>query len=124
MHLSDSGSPRYSRMRETSEGAPGKADKGWTKRMRRGTTAAPQTCDSLNSVRPHACSTLAGLERLQADFCRALGRVHPRPSTRPDVVLRWPGGQDAGVWHPGKDGLCRIPLSAVWPGHPSRGDEL
>ena len=47
----------------------GQADEGWTTRMRCGTTAVPQICDSLNSVRPHACSTLAGLERLQADFC-------------------------------------------------------
>src|SRR6266849_5733821 len=124
MHLSDSGSPRYSRMRETSEGAPVKADKGWTKRMRRGTPAAPQTCDSLNSVRPHACSTLAGLERLQADLCRALGGVHPCPSALPDILLRGPGGQDARMWQPGADGLCCRPLPALGPGEAPGVDAL
>src|SRR5262249_11052047 len=49
--------------------------RGWTERMRGGTKVAPQTSYYLNSARPDACSTLTGLERLQTDLCRALGRV-------------------------------------------------
>jgi len=47
----------------------------------RGRTAASPLCHALNSVRPYACSALAGLERLQADLCRPLEpfqRAHPR----------------------------------------------
>jgi len=77
---------------------------GWTERMRRGRTAASPLCHDLNSVRPYACSALAGLERLQADLCRSLGAVSTRPCTLPDGVLRWPGGQDAGVWQSREDG--------------------
>src|SRR6266567_7915122 len=100
------------------------ADAGWTKRMKRGTTAAPSTAHPPNSVHPDDATTLWGLECLPADLCRALGRVSTRPSALSNVVLRRPGGQDAGVWQPGQDGLCRVPLPAVWPGHPSGGNEL
>ena len=91
-------------MREAGEGDRVQADEGWTERVKRGKNAAPQTCQHLNSVRPDDCSTLWGLERLPADLCRALGRVYTRPSALPDVLLRWPGGQDARVRQPGKDG--------------------
>ena len=43
------------------------ADEGWTKRMKHGKTAAPQTYH-FNSVRPHACSTLTRLERPERSF--------------------------------------------------------
>src|SRR6266851_1244987 len=86
-------------------GGTGHAAGGWTARMRRGRTAASPLCHSLNSVRPYACSALAGLERLQADLCRPLGAVSTFPSARPDPVLRWLGGQDARVWQPREDGL-------------------
>src|SRR2546428_10179583 len=97
---------------------------GWTARRKRGRTAASPLYHDLNSVRPYACSALAGLERLQADLCRPLGAVSTRPSALPDGVLRWPGGQDAGVWQSREDGLRRIPLLALWPGEASGGDEL
>ena len=86
MHFFGPGSPHYSRISGSGKGAPVNAEKGWTERRRRDTTAAPQTCDSLNSVRSHDCSTRWGLERLQADFCRALGRIQTHPSALPDVV--------------------------------------
>jgi hypothetical protein len=115
------GEPRPVRMKTVGEGGPVNR---WTERMRRGTTAAPQTCNSLNSVCPDACRTLAGLERLQADLCRALGRVHPRPSALPDSLLQWPRGQDARVWQPGQDGRCCVPLPALWPRHAPGVDAL
>src|SRR4029453_10848414 len=34
----------------------------------------------------------------------------------PDVLLREPRGQDAGVWRPRAEGLGRLPLPAGWPG--------
>src|SRR6266702_1867305 len=92
------GSSHSSRVSEVDEGAPVNADEGWTERVKHGKNVAPQTCQHLNSVRPDDCSTLWGLERLPADLCRALGRVYTRPSALPDVLLRWPGGQDARVW--------------------------
>src|SRR5499427_1264236 len=100
------------------------AEEGWTKRRKRDTTASSPTDHHLHSVEPDDDPPLWGLECLPADLCRALGHVCPRPSALPDALLRGPGSEDAGVWHPGADGLCRIPLPAVWPGHPSRGDEL
>jgi len=104
--------PRYKPMR------------GWTKRVTRGTTAAPHTYQHPHSGRRDGGRTVSGLECLPADLCRALGRVSTRPSAVSDLLLRWPSGQDAGVWQPGQDGLCRVPLPAVWPGHPSGGNEL
>src|SRR6266852_2384438 len=115
MHFSDPGTHFHVRPKELVEGALVKTAVGWTERMRHDKTAAPQTYH-FNAVRPHACSTLAGLERLQADLCRALGRVHTHPSTLPNVLLQWPGGQDARVWQPGTDGLPRIPLPTLWTG--------
>src|SRR4051794_25318175 len=59
--------------------------RGWTELVRRGTKAASHTSQYPNSVRPHDCSTLAGLERLPTDLCRALGgfkHVYPRYDTR------------------------------------------
>ena len=123
-HFPDPGSPRRVKIKEVVEGGPMKADAGWTGRVKRATTAAPQPDQHPNSVRRDGGRTLARLERLQADLCRSLGGVSTRPSTLPDLLLQWSGGQDAGVWQPGADGLCRIPLLAVWPGHPSGGDEL
>src|SRR5713226_1147404 len=105
-------------------GGTGHAAGGWTERRRRGRTAASPLCHDLNSVRPYACSALAGLERLQADLCRPLGAVSTRPSTLPDGVLRWPGGQDAGVWQSREDGVPRIPLPALWPRQAPRSHEL
>src|SRR5712671_5358765 len=98
------------------------ADAGWTKRMKRGTTAAPQTYYHPNSVQPDAGTALAGLERLQADLCRSLGRVHTCPSALPDGLLCWPSGPDARVWQSREDGLCRIPLPPLRTGHPSGVD--
>src|SRR5712691_2043825 len=111
-------------MREAGEGDRVPTDGGWTKRGNRGTTAAPQQSYHPNSVRPDDCSTPAGLECLQADLCRSLGRVSTRPSALSDVVLRWPGGQDARVWESRADGVHRIPLPAVWTGQAPSGDEL
>jgi hypothetical protein len=104
-HFFDPGSPRRVRVKEVVEGAPMKADEGWTARGRHGKTAAPLTCQHPNSVRPDAGTTLRGLECLQTDLCRPLGRVSTRPSTLPGIVLRWLGGQDAQLWQPGADGL-------------------
>src|SRR6266567_1551531 len=98
LHFRVPGSPHSSRVSEVDEGAPVNANEGWTERVKHGKNVAPQTCQHLNSVRPDDCSTLWGLERLPADLCRALGRVYTRPSALPDVLLRWPGGQDARVW--------------------------
>ena len=61
-----------------------KADAGWTGRVKRATTAAPQPDQHPNSVRRDGGRTLARLERLQADLCRSLGGVshaHPRYQT-------------------------------------------
>src|SRR3989442_15604749 len=92
--------------------------------MKRGTTAAPSTYHPPNSVQPDDGTTLWGLECLPADLCRALGCVSTRPSAVSDLLLRWPSSQDAGVWQPGQDGLCRVPLPAVWPGHPTGGGSV
>src|SRR4030095_10609487 len=100
------------------------ADEGWTKRGNRGTTASPQTDHHPNSVPPDDDTTLGRLECLQADRCRSLGPIPARPSALSDTLLRYPGGQDAGGWQRGKDGLCRIPLPALWPGQALGGDEL
>ena len=64
MHFPDPGSSRYSRMREAGEGDRIQADEGWTKRVNRGTTAAPLQSSLPHSVQPDDDSTLAGLERL------------------------------------------------------------
>jgi len=74
-HLPDPGSPRHVRMKEVVKGAPVKAEEGWTAWVKRGKTAAPQPDQHPNSVRRDGGRTLAGLERLQADLCRSLGRV-------------------------------------------------
>src|SRR5262245_51332063 len=111
-------------MSESGEGDHVQADEGWTKWLNRGTTASPSQSYHPNSVRRDGGRTLAGLECLQADLCRSLGGVSTRPPAVSDLVLRWPGSQDARVWQPRQDGLCRIPLPAVWPGEASGGDEL
>src|SRR5216683_1624778 len=111
-------------MSEVGEGDRRQADAGWTKRVNRGTTAAPSQSYHPHSVRPDDCSTLAGLECLQADLCRSLEHVSTRPSAVSDPVLRWSSGQDARLWQPREDGLRRIPLLALWPGEASGGDEL
>src|SRR5712691_12259163 len=80
--------------------------------MKRGKTASPQQDQHPNSVRPDDGPTLGGLEHLQADLCRSLGAVSTRPSALPDVLLRWPGGQDARVWQPGKDGRAPRQLTS------------
>ena len=87
MHFPGPTSPRDSRIRESGEGARMKTDEGWTKRVKRGTTASPSQSYHPHSVRPDDGSTLAGLECLQADLCRALGRVSTRPSALPDRLL-------------------------------------
>src|SRR5712691_1112807 len=92
--------------------------------MKRGTTASPSTYHPPNSVQPDDDTTLWGLECLPADLCRSLGRVSMRPSALSDLLLRWPGGQDARVWQPGQDGVHRIPLLAVWTEQASGVDEL
>src|SRR5216683_3545374 len=111
-------------MSEAAEGDRRQADEGWTTRLKRGTTAALSQSYPPHSVRPDDCSTLAGLECLQADLCRSLGGVSTRPSAVSDPVLRWSSGQDARLWQPRDDGLRRIPLLALWPGEASGGDEL
>src|SRR2546426_23184 len=90
--------------------------------MKRGTTAAPSTAHPPNSVHPDDATTLWGLECLPADLCRALGRVSTRPSAVSDLLLRWPSGQDAGVWKPGQEGLCRERRPAGGPGPPWGGN--
>src|SRR2546428_13565681 len=64
-----SGSPQSARTREVAGDALVPAEEGWTARLRRGRTAASPFYPYLNSVRRYACSALAGLERLQPDFC-------------------------------------------------------
>src|SRR5918996_5654267 len=116
MHFPDRGSPCYSRISEAGEGAWVQVTEGWTKRVNRGKTASPQTYHLPNSVRPDDGTTLSGLERLQADLFRPLGAVQTCPSALPDGILRWPGGQDARLRQPREDGLCCLPLLAVWTG--------
>ena len=99
----------------------GHAAGGGTARRRRGSTAASPLCHALHSGRPYACSALAGLERLHADRGRPLGAVATRPAARPDGVRRWPGGHEAGGRQPRDQGLPRLPLLAVWPGHAPGG---
>ena len=73
------------------------ADELWTERRRRDKTAVPYTCHA-NAVCPDEVSPRAGLARLQADVCRALGwvdtqlstpapREPPAPSSASTVVL-------------------------------------
>ncbi len=92
-------------------------------RMKRGRTAASTLYPDLNSVRPSADSTLPGLECLPADFCRSLGDISARPSALSDPLLGWSGGQEARVRAAREDGLCGVPLLAVWPGHAPGGHE-
>src|SRR5713101_409431 len=92
--------------------------------MKRGKTASPSTEHPLNSVQLDDDTTLWGLECLPAGLCRALGRVSTRPSALSDVVLRWPGGQDARGWESREDGGHRIPLPSGWTGHAPGGDAL
>src|SRR5215813_3747783 len=70
------------------------------------------------------CSSRAGLEHLQTDLCRALGRVHPCPPSLQDALLCWPRGQDARMRGSGPDGVYRVSVSPVWGGHPSHRHEL
>ena len=70
--------------------------------MKRGTTRTvtdhpPTRCDPMML---HPLGTGAS----SADLCRALGRVSACASAVSDRVLRWSGGQDAGVWQSGKMG--------------------
>src|SRR6266581_5110986 len=87
MHFPIPGSPRHSRIRAAGEDAPVKTDAGWTKRVNRGKTASPQPYQHPNSVQRDDGTTLWGLERLQADLYRSLGRVSTHPSTLPAVLL-------------------------------------
>jgi hypothetical protein len=102
----------------------GHAAGGGTARRRRGSTAASPLCHSLHAVRPDAGSALARRARLQADLCRPLGAVAPRPSARPDGVRRWPGGHEARGRQPRKHGRHRLPLLAGWPGPAPGGQAL
>src|SRR5215468_12099178 len=124
MHFPSPPSPRDARISKSGEGARETTDVGWTTRMKCGTTAAPQHADHPHSVRSDAGSTLAGLECLQADLCRPLGAVSTRPSALSNGVLRGSGGEDARLWQSRDDGLCRVPLLALWPGQAPGGDEL
>ena len=69
------------------EDAPVRTEEEWTEQRRSGTTAVSPLYHSLNSVGPHAGSTHTGLEHLQADLCRPLGWIHPRPSALSDRLL-------------------------------------
>src|SRR6266567_7288199 len=82
-----SGSPQSARTREGAGDARVPAEEGWTARLRRGRTAASPLYPCLNSVCLSACSALAGLERLQADFCRSLAGVSAGPSALPEGLL-------------------------------------
>src|SRR5229473_1376302 len=99
-------------MSEAAEGDRRQADEGWTTRLKRGTTAALSQSYPPHSVRPDDCSTLAGLECLQADLCRSLGGVSTRPSAVSDPVLRWSSGQDARLWQPREDGRAPRQLTS------------
>jgi hypothetical protein len=87
--------------------ARGQTEEGWTQRGKRGTTASSQTSSHPNSVHLDDATTLWGLECLQADLCGLLGDISTCPSTLSDCLLRCAGGEDAGLWQPGKDRLCR-----------------
>src|SRR5512134_163095 len=78
----------------------------------------------LNSVHPDADRPCTGLERLPAHLCRSLGGLSADPAALSDGLLRRPGGEDAGLWHPETDGLCRVSLPPVWPRPPGGVDEL
>src|SRR4029453_17793085 len=116
MHFPDPGSSRYSRMREAGEGDRRQAEEGGTKRGKRGTNPLLSQSYSPPPVETDYGSTPPGLEHLQADLCRPLGAVSTRPSALPDGVLRGSGGEDARLWQSRDDGLCRVPLPALWPG--------
>ena len=60
-----------------------KTDVGWTERMRHDKTASPQT-DYFNSVRSHACSTLADwnvFKQIVAEHWDGFTHAHPRYQT-------------------------------------------
>ena len=77
-----------------------------------------------HSVDAEAYSTLPGLECLAADFCRPLEGLSARPSALSDALLGWSGGQEAGVRAARQEGLCGVPLPAVWPGPACGGAAL
>src|SRR5215475_5154248 len=124
MHFPSSTSPCDARISESSEGARVKTDEGWTRRLKRGTTAAPPPAYPPNSVPSAAGSPLAGLECLPADLCRALGGVSTRPSARPERLLGGPGGDEAGGWPSGAERVHRRPWPALRPGEAAGGDAL
>jgi hypothetical protein len=84
MHFPDPGSSRYSRMREAGEGDRIQADEGWTKRVNRGTTAAPS-----QSYPPHSVQRLMAVpsrdwsvfQQIFADHWEPFQRAHPRYQT-------------------------------------------
>ena len=60
-------------------------------------------------------------QQIFAEHWETFQQAHPRYQTPYYDGLV---AQDAGLWQPGEDGLCRIPLPALWPGQARGGDEL
>ena len=109
-------------MKEAGEGYRVQADEGWTKRGNRGTTASPQTDYHPNSVPPDDDTTRetgvssSGSLPITGTHSSAPIRVLRHPTT-----ITW---YKRLAWQRRKDGLCRIPLPALWPGQALGGDEL
>src|SRR5713101_642019 len=97
---------------------------GWIWFAKRGRKALPPTTQHPEAIRPDDSNNSAGLERLQTDLCRALGRIYTRLSSVRSTLLGWTCPQDARVRGSRQDGLSRIAMSAVRCGHPSRRHEL
>src|SRR5215831_10973196 len=96
----------------------------WTARRCRGTTTAP------SHVHPSSlggCGCLQPPPETGVSFSRSLpitGRRFSTPIRAIRPLLRWSGGEDARVWHSGKDRGHRVSLSALRPGQASGGHEL
>ena len=91
-------------------------EKGWTKQMKRGTIAAPHPLITPTRCHPMLTNPL-GTGVSSSRSCRSLGGAHhAHPRYRPPAMMT--GGQDAGVWQPGPNRLCGVPLPALRPGKP------
>ena len=67
-----------------------KTDEGWTTRMKRGTTASPQTYHHPNAVRPDDGRTLWGLECFKQIFAEHWARFNtPIRVTKRRTMMAW-----------------------------------
>ena len=98
--------------------------RGWIEPVRCGRKAAPQQSQHPNSVRPDDCSPSQDwsvFKQIFAEHWDGFKRAYPRYDTRyyDGLVAKMLGCGD-----PDQMGYSEYPLSPVWGGHPSRGDEL